>query len=61
MKRVSAFTEKEYDYAVKQNKTVLAFIHGDPDSIPVSKVDIDQSISRQTGSIPQESINRPSR
>lgn len=40
-----SFTEKEYDYAVKQNKTVLAFIHGDPDSIPVSKVDIDQALA----------------
>src|SRR2546422_8195734 len=34
-----SFTEKEYDYAVVQKKIVLAFIHGDPGSIAVSKVD----------------------
>jgi hypothetical protein len=36
-----SFTEKEYDYAVEQKKTVLAFVHGDPGSIAVSKVDTD--------------------
>jgi Domain of unknown function (DUF4062) len=34
-----SFTEKEYDYAVSNKKTVLAFIHGDPGTIPVAKVD----------------------
>jgi hypothetical protein len=34
-----SFTEKEYDYAVDQKKTVLGFIHGNPGSIPISKAD----------------------
>jgi len=40
-----SFTEKEYDYAVEMKKTVLAFIHGDPGSIPVAKVDIDPTLA----------------
>jgi hypothetical protein len=40
-----SFTEKEYDYAVEQRKTVLAFIHGDPDSIAVSKADTDPALA----------------
>jgi hypothetical protein len=36
-----SFTEKEYDYAVEQKKTVLAFIHGDPGSVAVNKADTD--------------------
>jgi hypothetical protein len=40
-----SFTEKEYDYAVKQKKTVLAFIHGDPGSIAVNKADTDQALA----------------
>jgi Domain of unknown function (DUF4062) len=39
------FTEKEYDYAVEKKKTVLAFIHGDPGSIPVKKADIDPGLA----------------
>jgi hypothetical protein len=42
-----SFTEKEYDYAVEQKKTVLAFIHNDTGSIPVAKVDIDPSVSQK--------------
>jgi hypothetical protein len=40
-----SFTEKEYDYAVGKKKTVLAFIHDDPGSIPVSKSDIDPGLA----------------
>lgn len=36
-----SFTEKEYGYAVDQRKIILAFIHGDPTSIAVSKSDTD--------------------
>src|SRR5689334_13839929 len=36
--RVS-YTEKEFDYAVSSGKTVLAFIHEDPSSLPVAKFD----------------------
>jgi len=32
-----SFTEREYDYAVETEKTVLAFPHGDLASIPVGK------------------------
>lgn len=35
-----SFTEREYDYAVETGKVVLAFPHGDLDSIPVSKSDV---------------------
>ncbi|MGK9261201.1 DUF4062 domain-containing protein [Sinorhizobium meliloti] len=34
------FTEREYDYAVEAGKFVIAFVHGDPDTIPVGKSDI---------------------
>jgi hypothetical protein len=45
-----SFTEKEHDYAVETKKTVLAFIHGDPGSIPVVKVDTDTALAaRLTG------------
>ena len=36
-----SFTEKEYDYAVFKKIPVLAFIHGNPDDIPVGKTDKD--------------------
>jgi hypothetical protein len=32
-----SFTEKEYDYAVSQERPVMAFLHGDPGSIPFDK------------------------
>lgn len=32
-----SYTEKEYDYAVAQKKPVMAFLHGDPGSIPLEK------------------------
>ncbi|HZG45117.1 MAG TPA: DUF4062 domain-containing protein [Allosphingosinicella sp.] len=34
-----SFTEREYDYAVDSNKTVLAFVHGNALSLPVAKSD----------------------
>jgi hypothetical protein len=40
-----SFTEKEYDYAVEQKKTVLGFIHGDPGSIAVNKADTDPALA----------------
>jgi Domain of unknown function (DUF4062) len=39
-----SFTEAEYDYAVEKNKTVLAFIHGDPESFPLKLVDDDPDL-----------------
>jgi hypothetical protein len=34
-----SYTEKEYDYALERGIPVLAFLHGDPDRIPVGKTD----------------------
>lgn len=36
-----SYTEMEFDYAVKQGKPVMAFVHGDPDTIPVGQTDKD--------------------
>jgi hypothetical protein len=38
-----SFTEREYDYAVSRKKPVMAFLHGDPDEIPVGKSEMDPS------------------
>lgn len=35
------YTEKEYDFAVSIGKPIAAFIHGDIDSLPAKKVDLD--------------------
>jgi hypothetical protein len=32
-----SYTEKEFDYAVSRKKPVMAFLHGDPGSIPFDK------------------------
>ncbi len=34
-----SYTEKEFDYAVLKRIPILAFVHGDPDSIQVGKTD----------------------
>lgn len=36
-----SFTEKEYDYAIEKGKKVIAFIHGEPEKIPVDKSELD--------------------
>lgn len=36
-----SYTEKEYDYAVESSLNVIAFLHENPDEIPVGKSDID--------------------
>ncbi|MET3952689.1 hypothetical protein ABIB29_003553 [Arthrobacter sp. UYEF36] len=36
-----SYTEMEFDYAVKQGKPVMSFVHGAPDSIPVGNTDKD--------------------
>jgi hypothetical protein len=36
-----SYTEKEYDYAVRKGIHVVAFLHGQPDLIPVGKSDIE--------------------
>lgn len=35
-----SFTEREYDYAIELGKPVLAFLHADPNSIPIGKADL---------------------
>lgn len=41
-----SYTEQEYDYAVKTGKFVLAFLHSDPDSLPVAKSDVNEGAQR---------------
>jgi hypothetical protein len=36
-----SYTEKEYDYAIQKNIKVLAFIHSNPDDIPLGKSEKD--------------------
>lgn len=35
-----SYTEREYDYAVDTGKVVIAFVHSDPEAIPVGKSDV---------------------
>jgi uncharacterized protein DUF4062 len=37
-----SFTEKEYDYAIEQEKPVMAFLHEDPESIEFGRSEKDQ-------------------
>jgi hypothetical protein len=39
-----SYTEMEYDYAVKQAKPVMAFLHGDPDKIELGKSEQDATL-----------------
>ncbi len=39
-----SYTEKEYDYAISQNKTVLTFIHENPGTFPAAVTDRDSSL-----------------
>jgi hypothetical protein len=36
-----SYTEMEFNYAVAQKKPVMAFLHGDPDSMPVTSAEVD--------------------
>ena len=42
-----SYTEKEYDYAINKGVKVIAFIHEDPDLIPVGKTDKDPALSKK--------------
>ena len=42
-----SFTEKEYGYAVSKGIHVIAFLHGQPDLIPVGKSDIEPAARRK--------------
>lgn len=39
-----SYTEKEYDYAIEKGIMVLAFIHGNPDEIPLGKSEKDSAL-----------------
>jgi hypothetical protein len=39
-----SYTEREYDYAVDTGKIVVAFVHSEPESLPVSKSDVENDI-----------------
>lgn len=39
-----SYTEREYDYALAKGLPVLAFIHGQPEQLPVAKSDIDSTL-----------------
>src|SRR5260370_23693696 len=41
-----SFTEKEYEYAVERKIPVLAFLHANPDAIPVGKTDKKSSLEK---------------
>ncbi len=42
-----SYTEKEYDYAVSKNIPVLAFLHQNISSLPMSKVDVDVDLQKK--------------
>lgn len=42
-----SYTEEEFDYAVSKGIPVLAFVHGNPDSIPVGKTDQNDDARRR--------------
>ncbi|GJG98745.1 DUF4062 domain-containing protein [Cupriavidus pauculus] len=42
-----SYTEKEYDYAVQRGLKVVAFLHEDPDSLPVNKTDKDPALAER--------------
>ena len=42
-----SYTEKEYDYAVQKGLPVLAFIHSNPDSLPVNKSERDPEMAKR--------------
>lgn len=41
-----SYTEQEYDYARETGKFVLAFLHSEPDSLPVAKSDTDEEAQK---------------
>jgi hypothetical protein len=42
-----SFTEREYDYAIDKGIPALAFVHGEPDAIPVGKTDLDPATRKK--------------
>jgi uncharacterized protein DUF4062 len=44
-----SYTEREFDYAVERAIPILAFLHGDPESIPVGQSDLDSTLRSRLG------------
>jgi nucleoside 2-deoxyribosyltransferase len=42
-----SYTEKEYDYAVSKGIPVIAFLHHDISSLPMSKADLDEMLRKK--------------
>jgi hypothetical protein len=42
-----SYTEMEYDYAIKKNIKVVAFIHSNPDNIPLGKSEKDSELRQK--------------
>lgn len=45
-----SYTEKEFDYAVAQKKPVMAFLHKEPDEIPMGKSEKDDNLRKKLAS-----------
>lgn len=56
-----SFTEKEYDYAVGQNKPAIGFVHGDPGSIALSKSERSEDARKKLQSFIEKIKKRPVR
>ena len=52
-----SYTEREYDYAVKQGKKVIALIHKNPDKIEFGKTDKDDELYRKFMAFRQKVID----
>jgi hypothetical protein len=55
-----SFTEKEFDYAVSKGIPVLAFLHADPGSIPVNKVETAPDAVKKLEAFPRSIEDRAS-
>lgn len=42
-----SYTEKEYDYALEQEKPILGFVHGDPGSLPRRDTEVEAEAQRR--------------
>jgi len=52
-----SFTEREYDYAVDTGKFVIAFVHGEPESISVKNSDIKPELAAALNAFREKVMN----
>lgn len=52
-----SYTEMEYDYAIKKGLKVLAFIHENPDDLPVKYTDRDPTLKKKLDEFRQKVCN----